>query len=396
VIGFEEAIRRLTAIARPLGVETVALDEAWGRTLAKAVTAPRTAPGEPTSAMDGYAVRDADVAGGARRLRVSGESFAGGTSALAALEPGACMRIFTGAALPPGADRVVIQETVRCDGDAIVLAEPPAPARHVRAAGSDFRAGETLLEAGTLLTPQALVAAAAADRATLAVYARPRVAILATGDELRAPGAGWDSAGRIPESVSFGVAALAQAWGGEIVGRARLRDDLSVLVQAAGWALDSADVVVVTGGASVGARDFAKAMFAPYGLRFVFEKVAIKPGKPIWVGQAGGRIVVGLPGNPSAAMVTARLFLAPLLAGLGGQPPRSALAWRAEPLAAPLAACGEREWFHRARGGPDGVAPVADQDSSAQKTLAAADRLIRRRPDARAPRVGDRVEVLTF
>ena len=153
---------------------------------------------------------------------------------------------------------------------------------------------------------------------------------------------------------------------------------------------------MVTGGASVGERDYSKAMFQALGVQFEFEKVAIKPGKPVWVGRVGERIVVGLPGNPSAAMVTARLFLAPILAGLSGRRPEDALAWRAAPLLAPLPACGDRECFHRGRTAADGVRPVGNQDSSAQKDLAMADILIRRRPEARRLSVGDLVEVLAF
>lgn len=396
MIDFDEACRRVAAIVAPLGVEPMALDLAWDRILAAPVTARRSAPGAAVSAMDGYAVRDADLAAGATRLRLVGESFAGSPGDGPPLEPGACVRIFTGAPMPVGADRVVMQEVVQREGETVVFAERPSPARHVRAAGSDFAAGEVLLEAGARLTPQALVAAAAADRDVVDVFVRPRVAVLSTGDELVAPGLPTTVPGTIPESVSFGVAALVRAWGGEVVFRRRLGDDLPSLAQAAAAALEAADVVVVTGGASVGERDFSKAMFRDLGLRLEFEKVAIKPGKPVWVGRVGDRIVVGLPGNPSAAMVTARLFLAPLLAGLGGGRPEDALAWRMAPLASALDGGGDRETFQRGRTTVDGVRPVGNQDSSAQKDLAMADLLIRRRPGAGAQEAGELVEVLTF
>ncbi len=396
MISFDEACRRVAAIASPLGAEQTPLDLAWNRVLAAPVIARRSAPEAAVSAMDGYAVREADLASGPTRLRLVGESIAGSPNGGPRLEAGACVRIFTGAPMPAGADRVVMQEVVQREGDAVVFAERPSPARHVRAPGSDFVSGEVLLETGTRLAPQALVAAAAADQDTVEVYLRPRVAVLSTGDELVAPGRAANVPGTIPESVSFGVAALARVWGGEVVCRQRLRDDLPSLVRAAGIALDDAHVVVVTGGASVGDRDFSKAMFQELGLRLEFEKVAIKPGKPVWVGRVGDRIVVGLPGNPSAAMVTARLFLAPILAGLSGRHPDDALAWRTLPLAAPLGSCGKRECFHRGRSAGDGVRPVGAQDSSAQKDLATADLLIRRRPDARALVAGDLVEVLAF
>jgi molybdopterin molybdotransferase len=396
LIGFDEACRRVAAIATPVGSEQVSIDEAWNRVLAAPVIARRSAPEAAVSAMDGYAVREADLASAPVRLRLVGESFAGSPDGGPQLAAGACVRIFTGAPMPAGADRVVIQEVARRDGDAVMFAERPTSARHVRAAGSDFAAGDVLLEAGTRLTPQALVAVAAADRDAVEVHIRPRVVVLSTGDELAAPGQTANVPGAIPESVSFGVAALARAWGGEVVGRQRLGDDLPRLAQAAGEALDDAHVVVVTGGASVGERDFSKAMFQQFGLRLEFEKVAIKPGKPVWVGCIGHRIVVGLPGNPSAAMVTARLFLAPILAGRSGRRPEDAWAWRTARLVTGLGACGARECFHRGRGDFDGVRPVGNQDSSAQKDLATADLLIRRRPEARALDAGEIVEVLAF
>jgi molybdopterin molybdotransferase len=396
VIDFDEACRRTAQLARPLRRESIPLARAAGRRLAAPVVAGRTAPAADTSAMDGYAVCSADLDHGAAALRIVARAFAGDASGGAPLAAGECARVFTGAPIPRGADRVVIQEVVRREGDVALFPEPPCTSRHVRRAGSDFRRGEVLLDRSVLLTPQAMVAAAAADLTTLDVFARPRVAILSTGDELAEPGAAGLRQGAIPDSVSFGVAALSDVWGAQVVGRRRVRDELDCLVAAAREALDLADVVVVTGGASVGERDHAKAMFEPHGLEAVFERVAIKPGKPIWLGRAGRSIVVGLPGNPSAAMVTARLFLAPLLAGLAGAPPQDALAWRLTPLAAPLPQAGDRECFLRGRGEPTGVVPLTDQDSSGQKALAAADLLIRRRPGARALAPGDFAEVLTF
>src|SRR5690606_6365551 len=246
-------------------------------------------------------------------------------------------------------------------------ATPLTSARHVRAAGSDFREGDVLLASGTLLGPRQLVAAAAADRDRVTAWRRPRVVVLGTGDELVAPGTARRHPQAIPESVSYGVAALAEAWGARLVRATRLADRLDDMAAAAGQALADADLVVVTGGASVGDKDFARPMFAGLGLELIFSKVAIKPGKPVWLGRAAGRLVLGLPGNPTSAMVTARLFLAPLLAGLAGEPPAAALAWRPAPLAGDLPACGDRQTFHRASWGEGGVVPVGNQDSSAQK-----------------------------
>ncbi|MBP7651171.1 MAG: molybdopterin molybdotransferase MoeA [Phenylobacterium sp.] len=393
MISFDDAVALVATLARPLANERIGLDQADGRVLAVPVVAQWSSPAVAVSAMDGYAVREADLAGGPVRLPVMGAAYAG-HGLDQALARGACVRVFTGAPLPAGTDRVVMQEVVGDEGPVAFFAQAPCGGRHVRAAGCDFRAGDELLAAGLRLTPQRLIAAAAADLSEVEVVSRPRVMILSTGDELHEPGHGTGVGGSIPESVSFGLAALVRAWGGEVAGRRRLGDQLPLLQAAAGAALEAADLVVVTGGASVGQRDYAKAMFAPFGLDCVFAKVAIKPGKPVWLGRAGGKLVVGLPGNPTAALVTARLLLAPLIAGLGGRDPRTALAWRAARLAVGLEACGDRETFVRARNVATGVSPLADQDSSSQKTLALADLLIRRRPGDGAAAVGDGVEVL--
>jgi molybdopterin molybdotransferase len=368
----------------------VPIDEAAGRVLAAPVVAAIDSPPADSSAMDGYAVREADLPG---RLRLIGEVFAGSGFGRA-LEPGTCVRIFTGAPVPAGADRIVIQEVAVRDGDLVTIAGVPGPARFIRPRGSDFRAGERLLEAGRRLDPRALVAAAGADAAEVETWRRPDVLVLGTGDELAPPGEARGRIGAIPESVSFGVAALAEIWGGRSLGSRRLADDVPAMERAAGEALEQADLLVVTGGASVGEKDFAKAMFAPHGLDLIFSKVAIKPGKPVWLGRAGGRLVLGLPGNPTSAMVTARLLLAPLVAGLAGR--SGAPGWRSLPLAGPLPACDERETFHRARLAAKGAVPLANQDSSAQKALAEADLLLRSRPHDPPRDVGEEIEALDF
>jgi molybdopterin molybdotransferase len=395
MIAFDEAVRLVAEAGRPLGSERVAIAEAHGRVLAAPVEAQVRAPPCDTSAMDGYAVKDADLAELPARLAVAGASYPGGgfDGAMAA---GTCVRLFTGAPVPAGADRVVIQENVVRDGDFAVIAEAPGAARHIRRRGSDFELGDRLLESGRRLDPRALVAAAGGDLAEVEVWRRPRLIVLATGDELVDPGAARSQVGAIPESVAIGVTALADAWGAEPVGRRRLRDELPAMETAAAEALEVADLVVVTGGASVGERDHAKAMFAPAGLELLFSKVAVKPGKPVWLGRAQGRLVMGLPGNPTSALVTARLLLAPLIAGLTGRDPAEALRWREAALSDALGPCGERETFVRAAAERGCVRPLANQDSSAQRMLAAADLLIRRPAGATAAKVGDRVEVLEF
>jgi molybdopterin molybdotransferase len=390
MIAFDEAVRLVEEAAQPIGTEHVPIAEAAGRTLAARVVAMIDSPPADSSAMDGYAVHDVDVPG---RMRVVGDSFAG-RGFDGEMKPGTCVRIFTGAPVPKGADRVVIQEVVRRNADEALVAELPGKATHIRPRGSDFRAGDILLDAGRRLDPRALVAAAGADLAEVEVWRQPRVLILGTGDELAPPGEARNRLGAIPESVSFGVAALVQSWGGHILGTRRLADDLPAMQRAAGESLEESDLVVVTGGASVGEKDFAKAMFAPHGLELIFSKVAIKPGKPVWLGRAGGRLVIGLPGNPTSAMVTARLLLAPLVSGLSGR--GNALGWRRIRLAAPLPACGGRETFHRARLDGDEAVPVDNADSSAQKTLAEADLLLRSRPNDPPRAAGEEIGALDF
>jgi molybdopterin molybdotransferase len=393
VIGFDEALGLVARVARPLGSERVKLEQAQGRILAAPVTARVGSPPADVSSMDGYAVRDGDLVALPARLKIVGESFPS-RGCDRPLGAGECVRIFTGAPVPDGADRVVIQEQVRREGDIAIVGGPAGGMRHIRRRGSDFEAGDVLLAPGRAMDARALVAAAGADLGEVAVWRRPRVFILATGDELVEPGRAAAMPGAIPESISLGVAALAGDWGAEIVGRRRLRDELAPMAEGASEALAAADLLVVTGGASVGERDFAKAMFDPAGLELVFTKVAIKPGKPVWLGRAQGRLVIGLPGNPTSALVTARLLLAPLMAGLTGREPAEALRWGKAPLAANVEACGDRETFIRARRIDGAADPLSNQDSSAQRTLAAADLLIRRRAGAPAAVAGEMVEIL--
>jgi molybdopterin molybdotransferase len=390
MISFDEALRRVMEVATPLGRESVPVAGAAGRVLAAPVLARVDSPPADVSAMDGYAVREADLPGS---LRIIGESFAG-SGFEGAAGPGTCVRIFTGAPVPRGADRVVVQEVAARGGDSVAIGDISGAPRCIRPRGSDFRAGEILLVAGRRLDPRALVAAASADVAEVETWRRPALLVLATGDELAPPGEARGRAGAIPDSLSPGVTALAGQWGGLSLGSRRIGDDLEALERAAGEALEQADLVVVTGGASVGEKDHAKAMFEPHGLELIFSKVAMKPGKPVWLGRAGGRLVLGLPGNPTSAMVTARLLLAPLVAGLCGR--AGALEWSPLPLAAALPACGDRETFHRARRVETGALPLANQDSGAQKALAEADLLLRSRPHDPRREAGYEIEALDF
>ena len=390
MISFDEAFAIVAGAVRPLGSESVAIDDAHGRVVAEAVVAATDSPQADVSTMDGYAVREAELPS----LRVIGESFPGAGFA-GAMGPGECVRIFTGAALPEGADRVIVQEIVRRDGDRVTINGPYA-ARYIRASGSDFRKGDVLLRAGRILDPHALVAAAAADVGAVAVWRRPRVAVLSTGDELAEPGQAGKRPGSIPDSITPGVAALAEEWGGAVVSRRRVGDDPGAMESAARDALGSADVVVVSGGASVGDRDFAKPVFAALNIEMLFAGVAMKPGRPVWFGRNAGKFVLGLPGNPTSAMVTARLLLAPLLAGLTGRDPVAAADWQPAQIATSLEPEGDRESFLRGRWGSDGVEALGNQDSGAQHALADADVLIRRRPGAPACDGASEVDILIF
>lgn len=378
----------------PLGAEAVPIASAAGRVLAEALRARTAMPRVAVSVMDGYAVIDASTKPDEPQT-VVGESRAGAAFPHR-IAAGQAVRIFTGAPLPAGADRCIMQEYAVRDGDHVRFVEGYGPSWHVRAAGSDCAAGSVLLAAGQRLTPRAMVAAAAADVAQLTVAHRPTVAIIGTGDELAPPGEASLRPDAIPESVTYGVAALAEQAGARVVSRVAVPDDLPALEGAAGSALSNADVVVVCGGASVGERDFAKPMFAAQGLELLFSRVAIKPGKPVWLGRAKGKWVLGLPGNPVSAMVTARLFLVPLLARLQGQAMSDLLCWRQLPLARPLGPTGDRETFHRARWDEDGIVPLGNQDSGAQSSLTAADWLIRCPAGLAAIEAGQLVTLFAF
>jgi molybdopterin molybdotransferase len=394
MISYDAAMSLMLNHLQPLGKETVPIAAAQGRVLAEPLFARTDSPRHSVSAMDGYAVNWMSIQPG-RLLDIAAESRAGGAPP-PALEAGKVIRIFTGAPLPPGANAVIMQEYAERVENRVRFRAGFGPARHVRLAGNDFAAGAQLLPAGTRLGPRAMLVAAAADRAAVTVALQPRVAILATGDELTDPGTAFDQPGAIPESVSLGVAALAQDCGAQIVVRYRGGDDIAALTNLAAEALSNADVVVVTGGASVGDHDLAKPAFAALGLDTYFSKVAIKPGKPVWFGQAQGRWVLGLPGNPTSAMVTAALFLRPLLAAMQGVNASAAGQWQQFPLAAPLPATGDRETFTRALLKQTGLEPLSNQESGSQLTLLNADWLIRCPPGQSGLPAGTIVPAMAF
>jgi molybdopterin molybdotransferase len=385
----EDARARMLGRIEALPAETVALVDAVGRVLAETVAAARDQPPFRASAMDGWALSAADAPG---RLRIVGESAAG-HGYEGRLSPGEAVRIFTGAALPEGADTVVIQEDAVREGDAVAAPETRAGA-NVRPAGGDFRAGDALLSPGVRIDPWRLCLAASAGRAEVRVHARPRVALLSTGEEIvEAPAAPGPF--QIYDSGAPALKAMVEAWGGTAWKARPVRDDLDATVEALRNA--EADLIVTVGGASVGDHDLVRVAAEALGFEPQVLSVNVRPGKPTFFGVlADGRRLLGLPGNPASAFVCAELFLRPILAAYQGA--SAQVATVPAHAAAPLAANGPRE--HRMRASQaftDGrlqATPHRDQDSSLVSVFAAANALLRRPAGAPAAEAGALVEVL--
>lgn len=395
LLSLDEARALLLADVAPLAPETLPIAECGGRTLAAEIVAARDQPPERMSAMDGYAVREEDAAAGAT-LQVIGDAPAGAPFG-GSISPGNAVRIATGGVVPEGADRIVIQEIVAREGERIRIVEVPGPARYIRPAGCDFAAGQVLARAGELLTPARLGLAAAANRDTLDIRRPPRVLILASGDELREPGAAL-APGFIVNSAAYALAELVASWGGTAIRRPILSDDRARCAAQLGEAGLDADILLPLGGASVGDRDVLRPVLAGLGARMIFERIAVQPGKPCWHARfPDGRLVLGLPGNPASAFVCAHLLLKPLLGALLGRAEPDRLVAAALTRALPQGA--DREVYWRARlvaddAGRLAVTPDERQDSSLQTPLAAANALIRRLPGASAAAVGELAEVL--
>ena len=377
------ALSPLAPVRRPLA-------DCGGAILAEPLVAQWTQPPFAASAMDGYAVRSADLASGSEALRLVGEAGAGHAFD-GLVGPGKAVRISTGAPVPDGADQVVMQEKASREGDAVRLTDTARPMANIRPAGTDFSHGDRLLEAGRCLSPEAVALAAAARVAALHIHPRPRVAIVATGDELVEPG---EPAGpsQIVNSVAPGLVELVRIWGGEPVYLGIARDRPGAVRDALRPGRDC-DLTVTVGGASVGGHDHLRAVFQADGGRFAFERIAARPGKPTWFGTLEGHPLLGLPGNPVSALVMARLFLRPALARLGGSVANAVFAQA--PLAVALEANDWRETYLRATRDEAGrAAPLSNQDSSALSALVQADCLIRRPAGASALAAGEPVEIL--
>jgi molybdopterin molybdotransferase len=398
LLSVDEALARILASASaPLETEEVALDDALGRRLARDLAAKRTQPPCPVSAMDGYALRAADIAtAGAQtpvRLKVIGASAAG-HGFDGRVNAGEAVRIFTGAPVPDGADCILIQEDARA-GDGFVEALVSEPVgRYVRRAGLDFSAGDVLLEQGRLLGPAELALAAAMNHPRVPVVRRPRVAILATGDELVRPG---EEPGRdqIVASNNFAVGAYARRAGADVIDLGIAGDDFASLEAAIQRARDArADVLVTLGGASVGDHDLVQSALAREGMALGFWRVALRPGKPLMHGRIGDMRILGLPGNPVSAIVCAVLFLAPLVRALTGDKDAGLDPARPAILGADLPQNDQRQDYLRATITGDGTGlptatPFTRQDSSMLGVLAKAHGLIVRAPHAPAAKAGE-------
>ena len=391
MISVEEAQARVVAGVSVLPAETVPLTDAAGRVLAGPITARRTQPPFAASAMDGYAVRGEDVANVPVTLKQVGAVAAGGMHETA-IQAGECVRIFTGAPLPDGADTVVIQEDTEANGDQILIKESEATGRHVRPSGLDFGEGDQRLAAGTYLSPRKLALAAAMNHPWLQVIRRPSVAILATGDEIVFPGEPI-APSQIVASTSTALAGFVAQLGAEPVLLGVAQDTVASLREAAAAARD-ADIFVTIGGASVGEHDLVQTALKEEGLKVDFWKIAMRPGKPLMVGTLGSSQVLGLPGNPVSSLVCAVLFLRPLIFALlgraGGIPTTTSMV-----AATDLPANGPRQDYTRARLNDRGqVEPFRKQDSSMLTALAEADALIVRPAHAPAVNAGTDIPAL--
>lgn len=397
MIPVAEARQRILADLPVMPAEQVGLNDALGRVLAEDIASRRTQPPQAVSAMDGYAVRAADVAKVPASLNVIGAAPAGAPFE-GDVTPGAAVRIFTGAALPAGADAIVIQEDTERDGDTVIVKEGVAAGRYVRKAGLDFQTGDILLKAGRVLNARNIGLAAAMNVPWITVRRQPRIALLATGDEIVLPGEDLRPTD-IVSSNTFALDGLVRAAGGVPVTLGIAADNLdSIRAHAAGAA--GADILVTTGGASVGEHDLVQEALGDVGLEVDFWQIAMRPGKPLIFGRLGSTPMLGFPGNPVSSMVCGTLFLKPALSamlGMADVEPRLETAI----LGVDLKVNDRREDYLRATLAHDGAGnrvatPFPVQDSSMFSRLAQADCLVVRAPHAPAAKAGDTVSYIAL
>lgn len=394
MISVAEARARVLAGLRPVAAEIVSLADAHGRVLADPVRARIANPQADVSAMDGYALASE---GTGPVFTVVGEAPAGHPWQ-GHVGPGEAVRLFTGSIVPAGTDRIVIQENTERTLDRLTVQEVPAAGRHIRRAGQDFAAGDVLLRPGQRLNARTIGLAAAANHPWMRVHRRPRVAILATGDEVALPGEPIPPGGLV-SSNGHAIAALVRSSGGDPTLLPVVSDDRSALADALSGTVRGADILVTTGGASVGDHDLVRDALVHSGFNLDFWQVAMRPGKPLMHGHLQDLPVLGLPGNPVSALVTAILFLLPALARLSGAEVTDLPITEAR-LTVPMVENDNRADFVRtrlARIGPEWHAtPFDRQDSAMMRALAEADGLLLRVPRAPAARAGDIVEIFRF
>ena len=390
LISVDEALGIIKENPAPQATETVDLSKALGRTLATPIVAKVTRPPAAVSAMDGYAVKRADVATKNAKLTVIGAAPAG-TPFDTNVEAGQAVRIFTGGELPPGTDHVVPQELTARDAGSVTINTAYSKARNVRKAGIDFSQNDILIEQDARIGPAQLAVAAAANHGTLQVYKPLKVAIIANGDELRPAGSALER-GQIVNSNPAGLSALIKSWGGKPVDLGIAADTLTAIQSLIARAED-ADIIVPVGGASVGDHDHMRTAFAELGYQNLFEKIAVRPGKPTWFATKGRQRVLGLPGNPASAFVCAHLFLQPLINPLYGHQYKHAS------LVGPLPENGGRTSYLRATAslhseGTLQVRTASNQDSSLLTPFLTANCLIHRAPLAPKASSGETVKLL--
>ena len=394
MISVEEARGRILDALRPTPAEIVALADAWNRVLAEDVSARLTQPPFDVSAMDGYALRASDGVLHAD-LRVIGAAPAGHPFK-GQVSSGEAVRLFTGSVVPTGADAILLQEDATREGDRVHVNEAAVTGRHIRRAGQDFAAGDFVILSGRRMTARDIGLAAAANYPWLSVHCRPRVAILATGDEIAMPGEPIPPGGII-SSNSHALAALVRAAGGEPTILPVARDEQAA-IGAVADSVAGMDMLVTTGGASVGDHDLVVAALQARGMTLDFWQIAMRPGKPLLFGQLGGTPVLGLPGNPVSAVVCAILFLLPALARLSGLPPAPPPVSTAF-LGMPVKQNDQRADHLRAAVRIDEigrivVTPFPVQDSAMLRRLATADALVLRAPNAPALPEGAEVGII--
>ncbi|MEM1147738.1 MAG: molybdopterin molybdotransferase MoeA [Pseudomonadota bacterium] len=390
LISVDDAVDHILAHQPMQKIETLSIANALGRRLAKPVIARTTHPPAAMSAMDGYAVRLADVAAPQSRLTVIGEAPAGAPFA-GSVSPGESVRVFTGSVIPDGADHIVIQEDAARDGNTVLIEAAHTQARHIRTEGLDFQTGDELIPAGEMLTPMHVSVIAASNNAQVDVQVPLRVGLLANGDELRQPGSALKF-GDIINSNQFGLSGLIQAWGGQAINLGIASDSVDSIHERMAAEPDI-DIFLPIGGASVGDHDHVRAAFLAARFDSLFEKIAVRPGKPTWLFKRDRQIVLGLPGNPASATVCAHLFLSPLLG----------TDWRQKLVTAQISdalpANGPREQYMRARAaissaGTVEAAPIHNQDSSLLTPFLSSNALIRRPANAPPSEPGSATQLL--